>query len=45
MVDHFADCILTGTQPLTGGDSGVRVVRILDAAQRSIKADGGRVLL
>jgi predicted dehydrogenase len=45
MVDHFADCILTGTQPLTGGDSAVRVVRILDAAQRSIKADGGRVLL
>lgn len=43
MVRHFAECIRDGRQPLTGGPEGLRVVRILDAAQRSIKAQGGRI--
>ena len=45
MVSHFADCIRDGNEPLTGGDAGLRVVRILEAAQRSIKAQGGRITL
>ena len=45
MVGHFVDCVRTGTQPVTDGESGLRVVRILDAAQRSIKAQGGRITL
>lgn len=45
MVRHFAECIITGRQPITDGASGLRVVRILDAAQRSIKAQGGRITL
>lgn len=45
MVRHFADCIATGTTPLTDGESGLRIVRILEAAQRSIKAQGGRITL
>jgi predicted dehydrogenase len=42
---HFAECVRTGEQPLTDGQAGLRVVRILDAAQHSIKAQGGRITL
>jgi predicted dehydrogenase len=45
VVRHFADCIRHGRKPLTGVDAGLRVVRILEAAQRSIKAQGGRITL
>jgi predicted dehydrogenase len=45
VVRHFAECITLGRQPLTGGQEGLRVVRILEAAQRSIKAQGGRITL
>jgi predicted dehydrogenase len=45
MVTHFAECIRDGKQPLTDGEAGLRVVRILEAAQRSIKAQGGRITL
>jgi predicted dehydrogenase len=45
MVRHFADCIREGKTPLTDGEAGLRVVRILEAAQRSIKAQGGRITL
>lgn len=45
MVRHFAECIREQKTPLTDGEAGLRVVRILDAAQRSIKAQGGRVVL
>jgi predicted dehydrogenase len=45
MVRHFAECIREGKKPLTDGEAGLRVVRILDAAQRSIKAQGGRITL
>jgi predicted dehydrogenase len=45
MVGHFADCVKNGKTPLTDGEAGLRVVRILDAAQRSIKAQGGRITI
>jgi predicted dehydrogenase len=45
MVRHFAECIRDNKVPLTSGESGLRVVRILEAAQRSIKAQGGRITL
>ena len=45
MVRHFAECIREGKTPLTDGEAGLRVVRILEAAQRSIKAQGGRITL
>ncbi|HVU89699.1 MAG TPA: Gfo/Idh/MocA family oxidoreductase [Pirellulales bacterium] len=45
MVKHFAECIRDHKEPLTSGQSGLRVVQILDAAQRSIKAQGGRITL
>jgi predicted dehydrogenase len=45
MVCHFAECIRDNKTPLTDGEAGLRVVRILEAAQRSIKAQGGRITL
>jgi predicted dehydrogenase len=45
VVRHFAECIRTGNRPLSDGEAGLRVVRILEAAQRSIKAQGGRITL
>lgn len=40
---EFADCIGEGRPALTDGEAGLRVLRILDAAERSIKADGANV--
>jgi predicted dehydrogenase len=45
MASHFVNSIREGKVPITDGESGLRVVKILDAAQRSIKAQGGRVVL
>ncbi len=37
---HFVSCIQTDKQPMTDGRSGLRVVRILEAASRSLQARG-----
>jgi predicted dehydrogenase len=37
---HFIDCIQQGTQPITGGESGLNVVQILEAATLSVKNQG-----
>jgi UDP-2-acetamido-3-amino-2,3-dideoxy-glucuronate N-acetyltransferase len=42
---HFLDCVRTRSEPLTGGENGVRVLRVLDACQRSIDAGGMPVTL
>jgi predicted dehydrogenase len=42
-VAHFAECIIEGKRPLTDGESGLRVVRMLEKAQRSIKSQGARI--
>jgi len=39
-VRHFANCILTGEQPRTDGRNGLRVVRVLEAAERSAARAG-----
>jgi len=39
-VQHFADCIRSGKQPITDGQSGLRVVRVLEAATRSLRERG-----
>jgi predicted dehydrogenase len=41
----FLDAIRTGTPPLTDGNAGLRVVRILEAAQESIRREGEKVWL
>src|SRR5947207_2423229 len=42
---HFIDCIETGTQPTSGGQEGLELVRILEAASVSLKAKGAAVVL
>jgi predicted dehydrogenase len=37
---HFADCILRGEEPLTGGRAGLEVVKVLVAAEQSLKLRG-----
>jgi predicted dehydrogenase len=37
---HFIACIREGTQPLTDGEAGLRIVRILEAASRSMNEQG-----
>lgn len=42
---HFVDCIRDRKTPLTDGVGGLRVVKVLDAAQRSLKAGGSPVAI
>lgn len=43
--EHFVDCVINRTTPRSDGKDGMRVVRVLDAAQRSLKAGGIPVTL
>ena len=43
LVKEFADCIQENRPALTDGEAGLRVLRVLNAANRSIKADGANV--
>lgn len=40
---HFAECIRSGRRPLSDGEAGLRIVRILEAAQQSMQTHGARV--
>jgi len=42
---HFVECISGGRQPLTDGESGLRVVRLLEAATESMAGRGRLVSL
>ncbi|PMB04908.1 oxidoreductase [Fischerella thermalis CCMEE 5273] len=42
---HFIKCIQTGDRPITDGQAGLRVVRILEAATESMKKQGQLVEL
>src|SRR5499427_2395171 len=37
---HFVECVETRTKPLTDAEDGLRVIRIIEAAQRSLEQDG-----
>jgi predicted dehydrogenase len=37
---HFVDCVRTSQKPITDGYNGLRVVEVLEAAQRSISENG-----
>lgn len=43
--DHFIECIKKGKRPLTDGKHATEVVRILEAAQKSIKNNGRKMKL
>lgn len=40
---HFIDCILTGAQPRSDGYDGLRVTRVLEAAQNSLEHNGALI--
>jgi predicted dehydrogenase len=42
---HFLECVQTGKAPLTDGLSALRVVRVLEAAQKSLEVDGAPITL
>jgi len=42
---HFVDCVRNGKRPLADGHAGRRVVRMLEAAQESLKKGGERIVL
>jgi len=44
-IQHFADCIRTGAEPITGGQAGLRVVRVLESASLSMRQRGKLVSL
>ncbi len=43
--NHFLDSIMNKTQPLSNGESGLRVVKVLEAAERSLTNHGIQELL
>lgn len=45
MASHFIDCIKNNKKPLTDGYCGLKVVKVLEAAQKSLKSDGEMVEL
>jgi UDP-2-acetamido-3-amino-2,3-dideoxy-glucuronate N-acetyltransferase len=42
---HFLDCIAGKKQPVTDGREGLRVLKVLNAAQRSLNENGSRIRL
>ena len=45
VVREFADAIAERRAPLTGADAGIRVVSLLEAAERSLRSQGSRIRL
>jgi predicted dehydrogenase len=45
MVQHFAQCVQSGVRPITDGEFGLQIVRVLEAAQASLRSGGARVRL
>jgi predicted dehydrogenase len=43
--EHFLDCIRTGKRPISDGEAGLRIVKILEAADLSMKQQGQLVKL
>jgi UDP-2-acetamido-3-amino-2,3-dideoxy-glucuronate N-acetyltransferase len=43
--EHFLHCIASGEQPITDGQEGLRVLRVLNASQRSLDRKGESVKL
>jgi predicted dehydrogenase len=40
---HFVECVFDHKQPLTDGENGLRVVRVIEAAQRSLRQGGAEM--
>jgi predicted dehydrogenase len=42
-LEYFVECVAEGRNPSNDGEAGLRVVRLLEAAERSLK-DRGRIV-
>ena len=42
---HFIECVRDNKCPRTDGENGLRVVRVLEAAQRSLEKNGETVAI
>jgi len=42
---HFLECISNGKAPITSGEEGLRVLKVLNAGQASLNASGRRIVL
>jgi predicted dehydrogenase len=42
---HFVDCVMERTRPLTDGENGLAVVRVIEAAQRSLHEGGIEIVI
>ncbi len=42
---HFIDCIRSNKKPISDGNSGLRVVKVLEAAQKSLKGGNAEVTI
>ena len=42
---HFLQCMISDTRPITDGNEGVRVLRVLNASQRSLDQNGDKIYL
>jgi len=42
-IEHFANCVKTGTQSLSGGEQSVKVMKVLDKAHKSMRGIGSDV--
>ncbi len=40
LCEHFVECILGNAKPITGGEAGLRIVTMLEAAQQSLTKNG-----
>jgi len=45
MCNHFIDCINTGKTPISDGLSGLKVVKVIEAIQESLKNNGKEIFL
>ena len=43
--EHFVECVRSGNRPISDGEAGLAVVRVLEAAQQSIEENGKAVYL
>ena len=44
-LDYFIECVTKGRTPLNDGAAGLRVVKMLEAADQSLKASGRAIEL
>lgn len=43
--EHFVECVRSGAKPQSNGEVGLKVVKILEAAERSLHENGGSIPL